>query len=81
VPLAGAGSSASAVPPPNVAVAPAADPDEVVERIATLSEKLKCTTHLLYMDMGGMPQGELFDAIELVGSAVIPQLAGETVST
>jgi hypothetical protein len=33
------------------------------------------------MDMGGMPQGELFDAIELIGSAVIPQLAGETVST
>jgi alkanesulfonate monooxygenase SsuD/methylene tetrahydromethanopterin reductase-like flavin-dependent oxidoreductase (luciferase family) len=56
-------------------------PAEVAERIATLSEKLKCTTHLLYMDMGGMPQGELFDAIELIGSAVIPQLAGETVST
>jgi alkanesulfonate monooxygenase SsuD/methylene tetrahydromethanopterin reductase-like flavin-dependent oxidoreductase (luciferase family) len=54
-------------------------PDEVVDRIATLSEKLKCSTHLLYMDMGGMPQGELFDAIELIGSAVIPQLAGAAV--
>jgi alkanesulfonate monooxygenase SsuD/methylene tetrahydromethanopterin reductase-like flavin-dependent oxidoreductase (luciferase family) len=56
-------------------------PGEVVDRIATLSEKLKCTTHLLYMDMGGMPQGELFDAIELVGSAVIPQLAEVSVSS
>lgn len=54
-------------------------PDEVVDRIGELSEKLKCTTHLLYMDMGGMPQKELFDAIDLAGSAVIPQLANETV--
>ncbi len=51
-------------------------PAEVVDRIGALSEKLSCTTHLLYMDMGGMPQRELFDAIELIGSDVIPQLAG-----
>jgi alkanesulfonate monooxygenase SsuD/methylene tetrahydromethanopterin reductase-like flavin-dependent oxidoreductase (luciferase family) len=54
-------------------------PDEVVDRIGALSEKLKCTTHLCYMDMGGMPQAELFDAIDLFGSAVIPQLADAAV--
>jgi alkanesulfonate monooxygenase SsuD/methylene tetrahydromethanopterin reductase-like flavin-dependent oxidoreductase (luciferase family) len=55
-------------------------PDEIVERISTLAEKLKCTTHLLYMDMGGMPQTELFDAIDLIGSAVIPQLSDASVA-
>lgn len=50
-------------------------PEEVVDRIGTLSEKLKVTTHLLYMDMGGMPDGDVFDAIDLFGSAVIPQFA------
>ncbi|TYL55500.1 LLM class flavin-dependent oxidoreductase [Nocardioides sp. BGMRC 2183] len=50
-------------------------PDEVVERIATLSEMLHVTTHLAYMDMGGMPEQELFEAIELFGEKVIPQLA------
>jgi alkanesulfonate monooxygenase SsuD/methylene tetrahydromethanopterin reductase-like flavin-dependent oxidoreductase (luciferase family) len=55
-------------------------PEEVIDRIATLSERLKCTTHLLYMDMGGMPQKELFDAIDLIGSAVIPQLADAPVA-
>ncbi len=51
-------------------------PDEVVERISKLSEQLKITTHLAYMDMGGMPENELFSAIELFGDKVIPQLSG-----
>jgi alkanesulfonate monooxygenase SsuD/methylene tetrahydromethanopterin reductase-like flavin-dependent oxidoreductase (luciferase family) len=51
-------------------------PDEVVERIAELSEMLHVTTHLAYMDMGGMPESELFAALELFGDKVIPQLAG-----
>lgn len=49
-------------------------PDEVVDRIGTLSEQLKVTTHLLYMDMGGMPDAALFEAVDLVGDKVIPQL-------
>lgn len=49
-------------------------PDEVVDRIGTLSERLKVTTHLLYMDMGGMPDADLFEAVDLVGDKVIPQL-------
>ena len=54
-------------------------PAEVTERIAALSAQLHLTTHLLYMDMGGMPAGELFDAIDLVGANVIPALAGVAV--
>ncbi|GAA4752681.1 LLM class flavin-dependent oxidoreductase [Nocardioides endophyticus] len=50
-------------------------PDEVVERISVLSEQLHVTTHLAYMDMGGMPESELFEAIQLFGDKVIPQLA------
>jgi alkanesulfonate monooxygenase SsuD/methylene tetrahydromethanopterin reductase-like flavin-dependent oxidoreductase (luciferase family) len=52
-------------------------PAEVTERIAALSAQLHVTTHLLYMDMGGMPAGELFDAIDLVGQKVIPALADD----
>lgn len=55
-------------------------PDEVTDRIGVLSGQLKLTENLLYMDMGGMPQAELFDAIDLVGSRVIPQLAAENVT-
>lgn len=48
-------------------------PDEVVNRIGELSEMLKITTNLMYMDMGGMPEEELYDAIDLFGAEVIPQ--------
>jgi alkanesulfonate monooxygenase SsuD/methylene tetrahydromethanopterin reductase-like flavin-dependent oxidoreductase (luciferase family) len=54
-------------------------PDEVTERIAALSAQLRVTTHLIYMDMGGMPAGELFEAIDLFGENVIPALAGAAV--
>ncbi|MFF2028259.1 LLM class flavin-dependent oxidoreductase, partial [Streptomyces sp. NPDC058171] len=37
-------------------------PDEVVNRIGELSEMLNISTNLVYMDMGGMPESELFDA-------------------
>jgi alkanesulfonate monooxygenase SsuD/methylene tetrahydromethanopterin reductase-like flavin-dependent oxidoreductase (luciferase family) len=50
-------------------------PAEVTERIAGLSEELQVTTHLVYMDMGGMPPAELNEAIDIFGSDVIPVLA------
>ncbi len=53
----------------------AGSPQEVVDRIGELSELLGATTHLLYPDMGGMPQDELLDMVELLGSEVIPKLA------
>jgi alkanesulfonate monooxygenase SsuD/methylene tetrahydromethanopterin reductase-like flavin-dependent oxidoreductase (luciferase family) len=55
-------------------------PEEVIDRIGTLSEKLKVSTHLLYMDMGGLPQRDLYDAIDLVGSAIIPKMADQKVA-
>jgi alkanesulfonate monooxygenase SsuD/methylene tetrahydromethanopterin reductase-like flavin-dependent oxidoreductase (luciferase family) len=51
-------------------------PGEVTERLADLSAQLHVTTHLLYMDMGGMATGELFDAIDRFGESVIPALSG-----
>jgi alkanesulfonate monooxygenase SsuD/methylene tetrahydromethanopterin reductase-like flavin-dependent oxidoreductase (luciferase family) len=52
----------------------AGSPAEVAERINTLSEMLGTSTHLLYLEMGGMPQTELLDMVELVGSDVMPLL-------
>jgi Cytochrome P450 len=54
-------------------------PAEVTERIADLSEQLRVSTHLLYLDMGGMVPGEVYDAVDLFGAAVIPALTDVTV--
>jgi alkanesulfonate monooxygenase SsuD/methylene tetrahydromethanopterin reductase-like flavin-dependent oxidoreductase (luciferase family) len=53
----------------------AGSPEEVAERINTLGEMLGATTHLLYLDMGGMPQSELLTMVELIGSDVLPKVA------
>ena len=53
----------------------AGSPEEVVDRLNRLSEMLGATTHLLYLEMGGMPQDELLEMVELIGSEVIPKLA------
>jgi alkanesulfonate monooxygenase SsuD/methylene tetrahydromethanopterin reductase-like flavin-dependent oxidoreductase (luciferase family) len=47
-------------------------PAEVVDRIGEISDALSLDTQILMFDMGGMPDRELFSAIELVGSDVIP---------
>ena len=54
-------------------------PAEVTQRIADLSAMLHISTHLLYMDMGGMAPAELYDAVDLFGAAVIPALAAVAV--
>ena len=41
-----------------------------------LHQELRIDTHLLMLDMGGMPDAELFEAIELTGSAVLPAVSG-----
>lgn len=51
-------------------------PAEVTNRLGAMAELLGADTHLLYLDMGGMPQAELLDMVELIGTDVIPQLAG-----
>ncbi len=49
--------------------------DEVVDRMSHAAELLDLDTQLLMLDMGGAPDGELFEAIELVGAEVIPRVA------
>ena len=39
-----------------------------------LAELLHLDTHLLMLDMGGLPDAELCPAIELLGSDVLPKL-------
>ena len=49
-------------------------PEEVVDRLSSLADLLDLDTHLLKMDMGGMPEAEYLAMIELFGSDVLPQL-------
>jgi alkanesulfonate monooxygenase SsuD/methylene tetrahydromethanopterin reductase-like flavin-dependent oxidoreductase (luciferase family) len=49
-------------------------PAEVADRLNTWSQLLSSETNLIYIDMGGQPAGEYRDMVELIGSAVIPQL-------
>ncbi|MDD9943887.1 MAG: LLM class flavin-dependent oxidoreductase [Myxococcales bacterium] len=49
-------------------------PAEVVDRLAHVNELLALDTHILLMDLGGVPFGELRRAVELVGAHVLPQL-------
>lgn len=49
-------------------------PAEVADRLSAMAELLGADTHLLYLDMGGMPPEELREMVELIGSDVIPQL-------
>ena len=50
-------------------------PAQVVDRLGSIAEALSLDTQILMSDMGGMPDDELFPAIELIGSEVIPALA------
>ncbi len=49
-------------------------PAQVVDRMEEIREVLHVDTHLLMLDMGGMPWDELAPAIELIGSDVLPGL-------
>ena len=46
-------------------------PAEVIDRMGTLREVLHLDTHLVMFDMGGLPDDELFDTIELFGTDVL----------
>jgi alkanesulfonate monooxygenase SsuD/methylene tetrahydromethanopterin reductase-like flavin-dependent oxidoreductase (luciferase family) len=50
-------------------------PAELVARMGTICEALELDTQILMLDMGGMPDGDLFEAIELIGSEVIGQVS------
>ena len=47
-------------------------PAEVTERLAKLADLVEADSHLLYLDMGGMPPGEYVEMVELLGAEVLP---------
>ena len=49
-------------------------PEEVVDRLNTVTESLKSDVNLIYIDMGGQPSGEFQTMVELLGSEVLPKL-------
>ena len=49
-------------------------PAQLVDRMGQIRDALHLDTHILMLDMGGMPDSDLFAAIELVGDGVIGQL-------
>jgi alkanesulfonate monooxygenase SsuD/methylene tetrahydromethanopterin reductase-like flavin-dependent oxidoreductase (luciferase family) len=55
-------------------IAVCGSPAEAVDRLGRFRDLLSLDTSLLMLDMGGMPDDELFAAIELTGAEVIPQL-------
>ncbi len=50
-------------------------PEEIVDRMGQMQENLRLATQILMFDMGGLPDLELFDAIELAGKSVLPSVA------
>ena len=50
------------------------DPVEVADRLNALKDLLGLDTHLVLMDIGGLPLPEVLDTIRLFGSQVIPKL-------
>jgi alkanesulfonate monooxygenase SsuD/methylene tetrahydromethanopterin reductase-like flavin-dependent oxidoreductase (luciferase family) len=51
-------------------------PAEVLDRMAEIQALLHLDTHVVMLDMGGLPDDELFPAIELLGAEVVPELRG-----
>jgi alkanesulfonate monooxygenase SsuD/methylene tetrahydromethanopterin reductase-like flavin-dependent oxidoreductase (luciferase family) len=49
-------------------------PAEVVDKLSQINEKLNLDSHILLMDVGGMPFDELRAALELFGTDVLPHL-------
>jgi alkanesulfonate monooxygenase SsuD/methylene tetrahydromethanopterin reductase-like flavin-dependent oxidoreductase (luciferase family) len=55
----------------------AGSPDEVTDRILHLHSLLGHTRQILQMDVGGMPHATYLNAIELLGTEVLPQIRKE----
>jgi alkanesulfonate monooxygenase SsuD/methylene tetrahydromethanopterin reductase-like flavin-dependent oxidoreductase (luciferase family) len=51
-------------------------PQQIIDRMGQIKEALHLDTQLLMFDMGGLPDAELFEAIELTGKEVIPTISG-----
>jgi alkanesulfonate monooxygenase SsuD/methylene tetrahydromethanopterin reductase-like flavin-dependent oxidoreductase (luciferase family) len=50
-------------------------PEEVADRLATVSESLQADVNIVYLDMGGQPTAEFLSMVELLGTEVLPRLA------
>jgi alkanesulfonate monooxygenase SsuD/methylene tetrahydromethanopterin reductase-like flavin-dependent oxidoreductase (luciferase family) len=49
-------------------------PAEVIDRIGKVNEMMDLDSHVLMMDLGGVPLDELADALDLMGREVLPAL-------
>ncbi|KOV80734.1 hypothetical protein ADL03_32045 [Nocardia sp. NRRL S-836] len=49
-------------------------PDEVAERLNALARTLSIDTHLVMVDIGGMPHESVIETIRLFGAEVLPKL-------
>jgi alkanesulfonate monooxygenase SsuD/methylene tetrahydromethanopterin reductase-like flavin-dependent oxidoreductase (luciferase family) len=56
-------------------------PAEVIERMASIRDALSLDTHIVMLDMGGVPDAELFAAIECFGSEVLPAIGASAART
>jgi hypothetical protein len=49
-------------------------PSEVLDRFATARELLDLDTHLVMTDMGGMPDADIRETIDVFAADVVPAL-------
>ena len=50
-------------------------PEETIERMGVAAEMLQLDTQILMMDLGGLPDAELYESIELAGAEVLPTVS------
>jgi hypothetical protein len=50
-------------------------PAEFVDRLEAMTAMLDIDLHLIKLDMGGMPESEYLEMIELMGADVLPALS------
>jgi alkanesulfonate monooxygenase SsuD/methylene tetrahydromethanopterin reductase-like flavin-dependent oxidoreductase (luciferase family) len=50
-------------------------PEEVADRLCTVTQALESDVNLIYVDMGGQPTDEFRNMVELIGSDVLPRLS------
>ena len=52
--------------------------EEIAERLIAFHRALGHSRHILQMDLGHISQGEVLEAIELMGTVVAPLVRAET---
>ena len=49
-------------------------PEQAIDRIGAAREMLHLDTQILMLDLGGMPDAEIYDNIDLIGAEIIPKV-------